>query len=60
MEWQIFMTFGFTRRDVVLVPWRGGGGGGGGLKISCTWRLSYMVVLKLFAICIRFWQRVSK
>ena len=58
MEWQIFMTFGFTRRDVVLVPWRGGGGGG--LKISGTWRLSYMVVLKLFAICIRFWQRVSK
>ena len=52
------MTFGFTRRDVVLVPWRGGGGGG--LKISRTWRLSYMVVLKLFAICIRFWQRVSK
>ena len=27
MEWQIFMTSGFTRRDVVLVPWKGGGGG---------------------------------
>ena len=59
MEWQIFMTFGFTMRDVVLVPWRGGGGGG--LKISRTSvRLSNMVVLKLFAICIRFWQKVSK
>ena len=34
MEWQIFMTFAFTRRDVVIVPWRsdgGGGVGGGGL-----------------------------
>ena len=58
MEWQIFMTFGFTTRDVVLVPWKGWGGGG--LKISRTWRLSHMVVLKLLAICIRFWQRVSK
>ena len=30
MEWQIFMTFAFTRRDVVIVPWRSDGGGGGG------------------------------
>ena len=29
MEWQIFMTFAFTRRDVVIVPWRRDGGGGG-------------------------------
>lgn len=48
----------------MIVPWRsegvGGGGGGGLLKILRKWPLSYMVVLKLFGICIRFWQRVSK
>lgn len=60
MEWQIFMTFAFTRRDVVIVPWRsdgGGGGGGGGWGISRTWLLSYGYAE---IIWIRFWQRVSK
>ena len=56
MEWQIFMTFAFTRRDVVIVPWRSNGAGGGG-RISRPWLLSYGYAE---IIGIRFWQRVSK
>ena len=56
MEWQIFMTFAFTRRDLVLVPSRGGGGGG-------SENLAHMAIecyVCAEIICIRFWQRVSK
>ena len=56
MEWQIFMTFGFTRRDVVIVPWRGGGWGWPENLVHMTFELYGYAEI----ICIRFWQRVSK
>ena len=51
------MTFVFTRRDVVIVPWRSEGAGSENLAQMA---FELYGCAEICGICIRFWQRVSK